>query len=338
MLIESYLKHGFQRVKLENVVSSWGPLKKGVPQGSVVGPQCFNVYINDLLLQLDENVIPANYADDNRVSVITNSKEEDLEQISQLVSNLTKWFTDNLMKANVDKFQFMLFCPSTSENKEIVTVNVNGIILKSQNEGKLLGINIEKDLTFNNHIRIVCTKANAKILALRRMLNFLTEDCKLAVLRSFIICHFMYCCILLHFGSKVLRDKMEKILYRGLKLVYKDYESSYEQLLNKAKMDNVELVRQKAIICEMFKCLHETGPEYMNDIFKVSKHISRRGPIFHEPRVHTARYGSHSLRAYGPKLWNNLSTSIKLSKSIDELKRNLKDFKGNPCKCAQCRC
>ena len=121
----------------------------------MVGPQCFNEYINDLLLQFYENVIPANYADDNSLSVITNSKEEALEQISQLVSNLTKWFTDNLMKANVDKFQFMLFCPSTSENKEIVTVNVNGIILKSQNEGKLLGINIEKDLTFNNHIRIV---------------------------------------------------------------------------------------------------------------------------------------------------------------------------------------
>ena len=73
----------------------------------------------------------------------------------------------------------MLFCPSTSENNENFNVNSNGVTLTSQNECKLLGINIEKDLTFNNHIRIVCTKANAKIQALRRMLNFLTEDCKL---------------------------------------------------------------------------------------------------------------------------------------------------------------
>jgi hypothetical protein len=130
---------------------------------------------------------------------------------------------------------------------------------------------------------------------------------------------------------------MERILYRGLKLVFNDYESSYGKLLEKAKMDSVEISRQKAIICEIFKCLHQVGPEYMNDIFTVSRHVSRRGPVLYEPRVHTARYGSHSLKAYGPKLWNNLNLSIKQSKDINELKQNLKDFKGNPCKCALCK-
>ncbi len=61
-LLESYLTNRFQRVKLGQAVNSWAKLNKGVPQGSVVGPQCFNVYIKDLLLDLIcHNVIPSNY-------------------------------------------------------------------------------------------------------------------------------------------------------------------------------------------------------------------------------------------------------------------------------------
>ncbi len=130
---------------------------------------------------------------------------------------------------------------------------------------------------------------------------------------------------------------MEKILHRGLRYVFDDYNSSYEQLLEKAEMCSVEILREKAIICEMYKCLHGLGPQYMREIFEASGVESRIGLKFIQPRVNTTTYGLHSLRYRGPKLWNALPSSTKQSEDIPSLKVNLSNYKGVPCKCSLCR-
>ncbi len=337
-LIESYLSNRYQRVKLGQVVSSWAKLNKGVPQGSVVGPQCFNLFINDLLLDLVmHNVIPSNYADDNSSSVVCDTREEALGRVQDTLKLLVRWFHDNLMKANIDKFQFMLLCPNASENKQTHIVQVGDVILSSQEGAKLLGVHIDRQLLFNTHVKQKCAKANSKLQALKRLSSFLTTDCKLAVLRSFIVSHFIYCAPLFHFCNKFYRDKMEKTLYRGLRYVFDDYSSPYEQLLDKAEMCTLEVLREKAIICEMYKCLHGLGPRYMREIFEASGVESRSGYKFFQPRVRSTTYGLHFLRYRGPKLWNALPSSTKQSENITSLKSNLASYKGVPCKCSFCR-
>lgn len=130
---------------------------------------------------------------------------------------------------------------------------------------------------------------------------------------------------------------MEKILYRGLKFVFNDYKSSYEELLARANMDSLELTRTKYIIYEIYKFINGLGPEYMSDIFKKTSRNSRRGPLLNVERCRTSVHGLHSLRSLGPRLWNSLDTSIKNSDSIGALKTKLKDYKGAPCHCAMCR-
>ncbi len=256
-LISSYLSNWLQRVKQGHTVSSWAPLSKGIPQGSVIGPQCFNLYINDLLLDLvRHNIVPCNYADDNSSSVICNTKEETISRVQDMLSLLVNWFDDNLMKANVSKFQFMLLCPNKEENKQIHMVQVNDIILTSQDGAILLGVHINKTLSFNNHVKLKCKKANSKLLALKRLSSFLTEECRLAILRSFVVSHFIYCSPLFHFTNKYFKTKQEKILHRGLRFVFDDYSSTCEALLSRAEMCSLEILHEKAIILEMFKCLH----------------------------------------------------------------------------------
>ena len=335
-LLESYITNRFQRVKIGQDVSSWMELCKGVPQGSNVGPQCFNLYINDLLLELaDQNIVPSNYADDNTCTVIGDTQEQTLTKVKDTITILVNWFDNNMMKANVDKFQFLLLTPR--DTKDPVVVNINNTPLTSQDDAKLLGVYIDKNLNFNKHVLEKCKKANAKLQVLRRLVSYLTEDCKLAILRSFVVSHFIYCSPLLHFSGKLYRNKMERILYRGLRFTFNDYESSYDKLLEKAKMCTIENMREKAIIVEMYKCLHGLGPKYLSEIFKICKSTSRKGPIFVLPRVKTTRYGLHSLRFHGPKIWNDLSTKIKEAPSVDSLKMSLSKYTGAPCKCRQCR-
>ena len=160
------------------------------------------------------------------------------------------------MKANVDKFHFMLLCPSLSENKIPVTLTVDDLTFVSEEEVTLLGLNIDKWLTMDNHVKLKCKKANAQLQVLKRLAACLSEDCKLSVVRSFIISHFTYCSPLIHFTSAYHKNKMEKIQYRSLRYVFNDYQSTYETLLKKAKMCTLEILREKAIIIEMYKCFH----------------------------------------------------------------------------------
>jgi len=166
------------------------------------------------------------------------------------------------MKPNVEKFQFMLLCPDGSYD-ESITVNVEEISLKNQHEVNLLGICIDNSLVFKTHAKAICKKANAKLQILKRLSGYLSFECRLVVLQCFIISQFMFCSTLLIFTSKFYKDKIERILYRGLKFVFNDYNSSYEYLLKMANVDSMELVRQKSLIHDLFKCLHEIGPKCM---------------------------------------------------------------------------
>ncbi len=337
-LINSYLSNRVQRVKQGHAVSSWAPLTKGVPQGSFLGPQFFNLYINDLLLDLvRHNIVPCNYADDNSSSVICDSKEETISRVQDMLSILVNWFDDNLMKANVSKFQFMLLCPDKDENKQTHMVQVNDIILSSQDGAILLGVHIDKTLSFNTHVKLKCKKANSKLLALKRLSSFLTEECRLAILRSFVVSHFIYCSPLFHFTNKYFKTKQEKILYRGLRFVFDDYSSTCEELLSRADMCSLEILREKAIILEMFKCLHGLGPKYMREIFDISNVASRVGKKFVLPRVNSSTYGLKSLRYEGPKLWNALPAQTKSCENISSLKIKLAVYDGESCRCAMCR-
>ena len=130
---------------------------------------------------------------------------------------------------------------------------------------------------------------------------------------------------------------MDKIIYRALRVVFNDHAASYDDLLQRCDMDDLELSRQKTLLCEIYKSINDIGPKYMQDIFCVKRRESRRGLLLLEHRPRTSLYGTHSARVLGPKLWNSLSTEIKTCKSINELKTKLKNFKGQTCKCALCK-
>ncbi len=102
-------------------------------------------------------------------------------------------------------------------------------------------------------------------------------------------------------------------------------------------MCSVELLREKAIICEVYKCLHGLGPHYMREIFQSTGVDSRKGIQFVQPRVNSTYFGLHSLRYRGPKLWNALPKSTKMADSETSLKTMLAKYEGAPCRCALCR-
>ena len=107
-LLANYFTYRMQRVKLGSVRSGWLPVIKGAPQGSLLGPFAYNTHSNDLLLEMSEMCSIYNYADDNTIAVHGQSHPVVIEQLSVCANYMIDWFTRNCMKANPDKFQFIV--------------------------------------------------------------------------------------------------------------------------------------------------------------------------------------------------------------------------------------
>ena len=116
-LVYSYLSNRMQRTKINTEFSSWEEILFGVPQGSILGPLLFNIFLCDLFLIMD-NIDCASYADDNTPYTTGCSIEEVIEKLENASKVLFQWFSDNQMKANPDKCHFL--CSSNTE----VSLNV----------------------------------------------------------------------------------------------------------------------------------------------------------------------------------------------------------------------
>ena len=185
-LIHSYLSNRKQRVKINSDYSPWGDVKCGVPQGSILGPLLFNVFICDLFMFMPNHTI-ANYADDN-TPYSTGSNMNEVILDLQLSGNiLFSWLKNNGMKANTDKSHLLL-----SQTEKISTQIYDENIINTSCE-KLLGVKIDRELKFDEHVKSLCKKANQKLSALTRLSSLMSFNQRKLIMNAFITSHFSYC-------------------------------------------------------------------------------------------------------------------------------------------------
>ena len=332
LLMASYLNGRKQRVKLGNNRSIWSTLHKGVPQGSIMGPLLFNIFVHDLYYDIKKCTL-FNYADDNTLFYSSFNCDDVKNVLQKEAAIAIKWYNLNGMKANPDKFQFLV-----SRKLQNTAININNAIVKSTDTVKLLGVTIDCDLSFDVHISDLCKKASRQLNVLRRFSNILSTKNKMSIFHSFILSQFKYCPVVWHFCKKRKIDMMEKIQERALRFVYNDKESTYMTLLTKANRKTLYNDRLKSIAIEVYKSLHGISPYYLRDMFSIKDcHYDLRNVyILKQPYVNTVTYGIMSHRYHGAKIWNNLPCTIKCAETLSHFKTMLSSYNGNLCNCALC--
>ncbi len=184
----------------------------------------------------------------------------------------------------------------------------------------------------------IVKKCNFQLQTLKRLSNFMGAKAKLTIFRSFIASNFSYCCHIWYFCSPTLKTRLEKIQLRGLRYVFNDYDSSYDSLLVKAEMDTIELLLQKTMLVEIYKCLNGIGATYLANLFGYGRASTRsKGKNLQVPRVDSTLYGLHSIRYHGTQLWAALPLPCKTADSLASFKSGLKSFSGIKCKCRACK-
>jgi hypothetical protein len=192
----SYLTDRTQRCCVNGHLSSNRPITYGVPQGSIIGPLLFLVYINDLPNCLN-NGLSSMYADDTNIS-FQSSNLTDLEEIMNTeLSSLNTWLNANRLSLNITKTEFMVI----GSRQRLIYHDVNNLNICVDNTQikrvqytKSLGVTIDENLTGKNHIDTICKKLSSGIGALKRVRRFVNRETAVKAYRGLIEPYLNYCC------------------------------------------------------------------------------------------------------------------------------------------------
>ena len=157
-------------------------VRQGVPQGSVLGPLLFNIYINDMFMGLTDTEV-CNYADDTTLYACNKSLQNVVNSLERDTQKIITWFPDNYMRLNEEKCHLMTFSTSSTDT----SIHVGNAQIKESSEEKLLGVTLDKHLTFKPHVSNLCKKANQKIHGLARISKYMETE-KIVLLMKHLSC------------------------------------------------------------------------------------------------------------------------------------------------------
>lgn len=328
-LVQSYLSNRKQFVCANGIESDLLNICIGVPQGSVLGPLLFLIYINDIykLPLVGELFL---FADDSAIFYSDASVSQNLDNMSSDYLILSKYFRLNRLTLNDSKCNLVHFrsrC-STKVNKENGVLKFGNVIIKPVSHVKYLGLYMDEFLKWNVHTARLASKVSCRVGILRRIKSFLPSCVLKTIYFAFIHSQLSYLtCI---WGNSCLEYKkpIELLQRRALKYVFKLPMRFSSDLLFKEYASNVLNVQSLFIsgICKyMFESIHAIS--YSTVVFKRSSHnySTRNRDQLKRPLV-SSLYGSKSISFIGPTLFNKLPNDIRLSFSLTSFKFRLKKW------------
>ena len=220
------------------------------------------------------------------------------------------WFTIIFLLANPDKFQSLNIYPwKLNKDKRDKMLNIIDLDIVNTELIKLLGVHIDDNLNFIEHISKLCNKAGQKVGVLSRLRNLIACKATLPLYKSFIIPYLTYCHLTWHFCKSSDKRKLERIQERALRVIYKPHSDKFEELLRRADILSLYNKRLQDITALMYKVKRGLVPDCVSNIF-LRKGSTRCGIVTSHYHVFsvTTRY-QHSVRYLGPFLWQKLTVN-----------------------------
>ena len=332
-VIISLLKNRTQTTKVGASLSELLNIIYGVPQGSILGPLLFIIYICDLFI-VNEDVNFSSYTNDTTPFIIGMSFGQIISELESIISDISQWFMNNNLKVNARKFHLFL---SPYEDQ---TITVENYVIKSSGVEELLGVTINSNLNFKEHILSLCKKANRKLHALSRVPKYLTLNKQRILMKSFIISQFNYCPLIWMIHNRGLNNKINHIHERALHIVCNDSSASFEDLLNKDESVTIHQSNLQQLAIEIFKVKIGIAPIIMNEMFTfVENNIYnlRSGMHLSRINVHSTQYGTESIGCRGAKIWDLAPVHMKDLKTLSTFKNQIKNWISKDCPCRLCK-
>ena len=332
MFINSYLHNRQQRTNVNNSHSCWSYIKSGIPQGSILGPLLFNIYINDIFFFVKECEI-TNYADDNTPYAIDTNTECLITTLENNTNILIDWFYQNYLKLNADKCYLLV-----TKHEKDVHINIENVTIYGSKTVNLLGITIDNNLDFNAHVSKICKKVSSKLHALARISGFMKPDKLRIILKAFIESQFGYCPLVWMFHSRTLNSRINRLHERALRIVHRDPQLTFTELLRKDKSFTIHHRNLQNLAIEMYKVKNNISPIIFQNLFSKNEnpYNLRNNNPFKTYNIHSVKNGTETISYRGPKTWALLPAHIKQAESLPEFKARVRVWEPQGCTCRLC--
>ena len=323
--LKSYLKDRKQFVQIDECASTLLSVTCGVPQGSILGPKLFIVYINDIC-NASSILKFILFADDTNVFYSGVDIQTLCECISRELNKLHIWLSVNKLSLNVDKTNYILF--GNRKYIDNVCISMNNSIITRVRATKFLGVIIDEKLTWKDHISLVRSKLAKTVVILYRVRYLLNRSALFILYCSLFLPYLTYCAEIWGNTYKsniqcifLLQKKIVRIVYGAN---FKDHTDVIFQDLNFLKF--YDLVKLKT--CEvMYRAFNKTLPVNLNNIFTVCESNClfnmRKKKDFVQKYTRT-NIKAMSVSVIGAKLWNELDSDLRHIKNILLFKKKLK--------------
>ena len=345
---ESYLSDRKQYVFLNGESSEIKNTTCGVPQGSVLGPLLFLIYINDLP-NISKVLNFYLFADDTNIYYEAESPEKLESIINKELKQLHTWLIVNRLSLNIEKTNFVVFHPYNKPLSHKITLKIQKKTISEKKHVKYLGIMIDSGLIWQEHIDTITQKISRSIGLLYKIRAFINQKTIIMLYYSLIFSHLNYAIEIWGSAHNIYLNRILILQKRAVRMIsYCDNHlddfsfHSSDPLFYKLNIHKVQDVFILRIAKFIFNCLIKTTPVNFHSWFTLTTEIHRHNTrtkyvdinklaltrTLFIPYARTTHYGLKLIKVQGPKIWNSLPSSLRIGKLslptfIKKLKKNL---------------